>query len=272
LWQAFKQIGLSSLVFVPVGPRDNRVAMLFLGYCKPELLTDLSKLTLRGLGAAIESSYNLRSPWPTELHHLGIRIHHVIARMQGTFARLDRVRGAIRQLSLGEYTNDPIENVLDDIEADILNFRQEIKHATLQERYDLSKVALLEALDHAANDFIEAQPERLRIRVDVDERIQEQSLFVRQLLFWIAVEGMANAVEHGKAKLIDVQIDHDPGLIMATIIDNGDGLSPQHSTKQPYGIYHLKRLALQTVGATLDIIDSKPRGVRVELRLPIRRQ
>ncbi len=265
--------GVSTLTFVPIGPAGDRQAMLFLAYRHPELLNDVGRLTLQGLRAALETSYRAITPWTSDLHHAGIRVHqNVITRTQGAFARVDVVRHALRRLPADPPTATAIEATLDDISADLRRLRQQIKRATLEERFDLSETSLKLALKSTADDYQDIDPERLKIPVHVDDAVETQSLFVRQLLYWIAVEAIANAIEHGRANAITVNLRATPDHLRLTVSDDGIGLPPNPNRNQPHGIYYLKRLAYDVAHASLRLLPNEPRGVRIELRLPIRRE
>lgn len=271
LLDEFSKAGVSTLYFLPIGPFNDRLAMLFLGFRRPEMLTDMGMLTLQGLIAALENSYNRLSPWTSELHHAGIRIHqNVITRAQGTFARVDAIRNSIRRLTMDQQTAGFLENTLDEIGDDVRKLRQQIKHATLQERFDLNEIKLEFALKITADDFQDIDPERLKIPVIVDARVEKQEIFVRQMLYWIAVEAIANAIEHGKATLVSVNLQTAPGLIRLVVTDNGIGMPPSPNRHQPHGIFYLKRLVYHLTNANLSISQNDPYGVKVELCLPIR--
>lgn len=271
LLNEFNNADVSSLFFIPIGGINNRLAMLFLGFRRPELLNDMGTLTLQGLATSLTTSFGYLSPWTSELHHAGIRIHqNVISRTQGTFARVDVIRNGIRRLEIDRHTIESLESTLDEIGDDVRKLRQQIKHATLHERFNLTEITLEHALKNTADDFQDIDPERLKIPVYVDGKVEDHELFVRQLLYWIAVEAVANAVEHGKANLVSVNIQSKPGRIGLTVIDDGIGLPPHPDRRQPHGIYYLQRLAYNITHAKLLIDSHSPNGVKVELSVPVR--
>lgn len=270
LGREFRDAGVSTLIFVPIGRPESPLAMLFLGYRRPQLLTDVSKLLFTNFAGVIETSWHSLSPSPSELHRAGIRIHQNVTPLaQHALASLDKVRMAVGRLAQSEQVND-LQDMLYAVADDVRKLREQTKQATLQERYDLSRITVENALIGTASGFVELRPDKMAITVSVAEAVEDQELFIRQLLYWIAVEGITNAVEHGQATVIDVRITTAPGLIKLVVNDNGAGLPTQPDMNQPHGIYHLRRLVRQVVGAELTVANKLLHGVLVTLSLPVR--
>lgn len=273
LREELRATGISTLVFLPIGSIENPVAMMFLGYRRPEVITDVSRLTFQGLATAVEQSYRAFAPTTLEPQRTGIRVHQsIVPQMQAMFAKIHQGRELASGLDQGTPVSPAaeVDQIFDEIDQGLRLLREQVKQATLYERYSLESTSLEDALKYAANEFTERRPEELHIRLQVEDKAEDQELVVRQLLYWIAVESISNAIGHGQANLIDVNLTIEAGTLRLAVIDDGIGLPPNPNRKQPHGIFHLGRIARRVVGSRLTVRDYDPRGVRVDFRLPIR--
>lgn len=83
-----------------------------------------------------------------------------------------------------------------------------------------------------------------------------------------AQEGMTNALRHGHATLIRVELRRDADTAVLTVIDDGRGL-PADPT--PSGHHGLRWLAERTqgLGGSFHIVGREPQGVELQVRLPL---
>jgi two-component system, NarL family, sensor histidine kinase UhpB len=77
-------------------------------------------------------------------------------------------------------------------------------------------------------------------------------------LFRIAQEAISNAVRHGKAKLIAIELKRLDAKVQLTIRDNGNGFRGKMTDGQGMGLRIMKYRA-DTIGGIL-VIDSKPKA------------
>jgi len=86
-------------------------------------------------------------------------------------------------------------------------------------------------------------------------------------LFRIAQEATSNAIKHGRATNIVVQLTQQPGGIQLTIADDGKGLDPETKEHRGTGMYIMNYRA-RTIGATLEVAPGTNGGVTVTCSLP----
>ncbi len=271
IFHQLREVGISSLSLVPIGDVERPIGMFFIGYFRPELITEFHKLALAGFGTAIEKSYWNIFPWSSELQQVGLRIHQrIIPNIELLFAYLSKMRKEIRQLNLEQDSVNKLEEDVNQCAAGLRKLREHIKFVTFQERYDLGKLSLDEALRLTANDFEETRPEELRISLRGLGAVEDEDLLTRQTLYWVAVEAISNAVEHGKANLIVIEAQRTESFVLLTVKDDGKGLPAKPNFNNPYGIFHLKRFLKQVMAANLDIKNTEPTGVEVFLQVPVR--
>ncbi|HEX5222210.1 MAG TPA: response regulator [Verrucomicrobiae bacterium] len=89
-------------------------------------------------------------------------------------------------------------------------------------------------------------------------------------LFRIAQEATSNAIKHGRATTIVIQLNHQPGNIDLTVEDDGRGLSKEIRDQRGTGMYIMNYRA-RTIGATLEIQPGANGGVTVTCSLPCER-
>lgn len=88
-------------------------------------------------------------------------------------------------------------------------------------------------------------------------------------LYRIAQEAINNAIKHGRAKRVEVELCRvEPGLLRLTITDWGKGLAKEGSRNGGMGLQIMKYRA-NMVGASLDVQNSDGKGVRVVCTLKI---
>lgn len=91
-------------------------------------------------------------------------------------------------------------------------------------------------------------------------------------LYRIAQESVANALKHGGASEVRVQLDREGDTLILTIEDNGGGIKPNTGVKpqrsKGMGMRVMEYRA-RTMGASLDIQSRPGSGVRVVCRMPL---
>lgn len=264
LLKELQDAGAAAMTFVPVGSIEKPLAALFVLYGTPVLAGDTQKLALLTLAVAMEKSYQTLMPPPVEPQRLAATVHQVLVpSTQRLFAEVAAIR------SDGE---NPVSMTahLTNIEQGIRELRERVKHATVSERFDLSDMTLGDAIRLTANEFEELRPEELRVFLELDSCVEDEPLYTRRVLYWVVVEAISNAVEHGRASYVEVRIQHDRQAITVEVRDDGIGMQIKSPPIKSHGIFHLGRILRRTMAARLEICTNIPQGTRVVLRLPIR--
>ena len=83
-----------------------------------------------------------------------------------------------------------------------------------------------------------------------------------------AQEGVTNALRHGHASHVGVELRRDRDAAVLTVTDDGDGLP---AVAPPAGHHGLRWLAerAEGLGGSFRIAGREPRGVKLQVRLPL---
>jgi two-component system sensor histidine kinase UhpB len=83
-----------------------------------------------------------------------------------------------------------------------------------------------------------------------------------------AQEAVTNALRHGHATLIRVELRRDADTAVLTVIDDGRGLP---ADPPPTGHHGLRWLAERTqgLGGSFHVVGREPQGVELQVRLPL---
>jgi signal transduction histidine kinase len=105
-----------------------------------------------------------------------------------------------------------------------------------------------------------------RARFDLDPRV-EVPAETRENLLRILAEAVTNAVRHGMADVIEVELSGENGTRLR-IADNGVGFDPtKHGERRNFGLLNMRERAMAS-GANLLLRTSPGRGTEVEVVLP----
>jgi signal transduction histidine kinase/ligand-binding sensor domain-containing protein len=93
---------------------------------------------------------------------------------------------------------------------------------------------------------------------------------IREELYWIAREALANAFRHSRASVIDVVLVYSPKRFQMVIRDDGCGISPatlQAGSSDHWGLSGMKERSAR-IGAKLSISSAADAGTEVDLTIP----
>ena len=133
---------------------------------------------------------------------------------------------------------------------------------------ELDQLGLTQALRWLGTNAAEAFSGRLEFRVDkVDGRLPREL----ELDFYrIAQEGLNNAMKHGRASEITLEVEDSPDGPTLSIFDNGQGfdlLAVSESPGSGSGLSTMRERAAM-LGGQLEIRSERHTGTRVTLRVP----
>lgn len=135
----------------------------------------------------------------------------------------------------------------------------------------LDNFGLGEALADLTGRMQLSHPE-LQVATRLDLPDTPLSAEVTLALYRAAQEGITNALRHGAASRIDLELHRDGERIMLTLTDNGHGLPDGSSATSPEGHYGLRWLVerVEGLGGTVALQPSPtPPGARLRVDLPI---
>jgi two-component system sensor histidine kinase UhpB len=127
-------------------------------------------------------------------------------------------------------------------------------------------------LEEALGDLVErtrrSQP-GVRIELHVDLRGGTPPPDVVLTLYRAAQEGMTNALRHGQASSLALQVRADDDRLTLELTDNGEGLASDWA--QRGGHYGLRWLAerVESLGGRFRIEPHASRGVRLQVQVPL---
>jgi signal transduction histidine kinase len=88
-------------------------------------------------------------------------------------------------------------------------------------------------------------------------------------LLRIAQEAVANAMKHGRAQQVNIELLYSTASVCLTILDNGRGFAAsQASPTGHFGLLDMRERA-QSMGSRLEIESEPGHGVRIAVRVPI---
>jgi signal transduction histidine kinase/ligand-binding sensor domain-containing protein len=136
-------------------------------------------------------------------------------------------------------------------------------HSTATPEYDL-----LEVLDNAAEEFRLGDTPKLVMETEGMPR--EIDPLIRDEVYRICREALANAFRHANAETIEVRVVFHKNAIEVTIEDDGDGMDEETRTHGRPGHFGLSGMQAHAsrIGATVMIQSDLQDGTRVYLTVP----
>ncbi len=110
---------------------------------------------------------------------------------------------------------------------------------------------------------------RVRCEFQCDEVVKFDNHAAATHLFRIAQEAVSNAIKHGKAKKISLQLSEDPARLHLRVSDNGLGFPKNFSGGNGMGL-RIMQTRIGMVGGTLTIEPNAKNGVSVICSAPKR--
>lgn len=127
---------------------------------------------------------------------------------------------------------------------------------------------LTEGLRRVADSW--NQSGALRVDVQVAGAARALPPRLENHLLGIGTEAMTNAVKHGRAGTIQVELDFRPAEVALRIRDNGSGFDPRHQLEQSSGCFGLigMRERAREVGGQIRIVSEPGRGTEIFVAAP----
>ena len=104
-------------------------------------------------------------------------------------------------------------------------------------------------------------------RVECPGPVQAPALSAATHLYRIAQEAVSNALKHGKATKVTIQLEPDGSRIRLSVFDNGSGFSQNESRKNGMGL-HIMQYRAGMLGGTLSVEPNPTGGTRVICLVP----
>lgn len=263
-----------STCFMPVGTRQERLAGLFLNFRQPKQFDLLFRFTILGLAQSLAKAVAQIRYRDLVFQGIGrpeLGLHNIIGR-HGLKAGVVSQAAAIRQQCQKNCC------ALDDAACGLHNLLQQTD-AFLDELklVESARPPLVwrESLKHKLEEYVINLPQRADgrrpvVNLDVEPAIERESPWLKLALYRIVTEAIANAIFHGAAATLRVQLQRTVRTVEVGIQNNGVPL-PEEAPKRRsnYGIYALLEECERAMGAATNIARSEnERGTMVTLIIP----
>jgi ligand-binding sensor domain-containing protein/signal transduction histidine kinase len=224
------------------------------------LLWTFYLLRLRQMGAEIRARIEERLG---ERDRIARELHDTL--LQGIQGLILRFHAVAEQIPASEATRQTIEQALDRADEVLVQGRDRVNNL----RVTSSAQALPEALTGAIKDL--AFSKGVEFRVIVEGEPHDLHPLVRDEVYWIGHEALANALKHANPKCIEVEIGYDPAQFRLRLRDDGCGIDPDiiETGGKPghWGIRGMRERATR-IGAQLETWSKPETGTELELKIP----
>jgi len=280
-----KREGVRSAVFAPVGSKTFKVGVIFLSFREYTVLTRRDKRLIRCatdlVGAAMTQAHRDQQALPRWLNRT------LVERGQNAHQLLiPYSSAAIRSLECAEssliekdcLSNSAVRLAVNEItnaRETIEELRRELTLALIGSGVDLSNKRLETALGAAVTSLQALHNGRnhgrgLSITIRVDPAVDEECSAMREAIHRFTVEAIVNAVKHGEASsvVVDIEREHDQTII--SVINNGKSYEPKRALASPYGIISYGHKLEHELGAEFRISPGPDtEGTEVLLMIPM---
>jgi signal transduction histidine kinase len=131
----------------------------------------------------------------------------------------------------------------------------------------LEQLGLVAAISGLCRELAESHG--LKIEFTHDQVPATLSADVAVCLYRVAQEALSNAIKHGGAQQVEVDLSATAESVLLRIVDHGRGFDPRHIPGAGLGLVSMRERVLHLGGGIT--IDSQPsRGTRIHIRVPIR--
>ena len=133
----------------------------------------------------------------------------------------------------------------------------------------LDDFGLVAALDRFTSDLRESSDLKVTLAThDLDTRLPEP---VETAFYRVTQEAVANAIRHGDARSIQVELRHYTNTIRLTITDDGRGFDTEQIPADRVGLLGMRE-RITLVDGTLDLASQPGHGTTVTAEVPLATQ
>lgn len=186
-----------------------------------------------------------------EIHDtLGHALTGIIAGIDACMAMIDIAPEAVKKqmVTIGEVAR----NGMTDVRRSVNALRPDV----------LERLNLLEALQQMISEITATTSTEILLKNKIEHlKFSEDE---EDVIYRIIQESVTNAIRHGKAKEIQIELSMEYNVLTITVIDNGCGCK---DIKNGFGLQHMRE-RLGMLQGTLEIAGSN--GFKVIARIPIR--
>lgn len=131
----------------------------------------------------------------------------------------------------------------------------------------LEDLGLRPALERLCEDFraAHAVPLELTVTAAPPDRLPAQ---VELCLYRVLQESLTNVARHASAGAVRVTLDHGPGHVSLTIVDDGRGFEPRDLASTSLGLHGLRE-RVELLHGACDVRSSAGRGTIITVSIPL---
>ncbi len=254
-----------NVAFLPLGHRSERAGALFL-YYRDKVFSPLDKLSLEAFANVVAEQINReRARWRKYEAFGGVLfgVHGPLTLSADSIRRLTgRAQETLRS------DPDTAEAALEQAQKVARKLEVAAMLTRLARRDELDETGLREELRRAAIKLVQLIEPQCRVHLNIPDAADDLPLPVLDALYCLAMEAVANAALHGRARRIELTIEVEPAAIALRVSDNGQGFDPASARHGPNGIFEGLEL-VQKQFAARGTVESQPgQGARVEVVFP----
>jgi len=134
---------------------------------------------------------------------------------------------------------------------------------------ELERGSLADALPEIARQITAGTG--IELRCTVQRPLCSLPEAVEANLLRIGQECLSNAVHHAQPKHIDLALNHELGIVLLRIADDGAGFDPEQLNRAANGHFGLRGIheRADQIGAKVDLTSQPGRGTIVTVTVPI---
>jgi signal transduction histidine kinase len=226
-----------------------------------------SERELRGSQAKLRVSYDrireltrrLLGEQDAERARIARELHDDINQQLAMLSiELDRLRSDQLQAHAAERLSQALETT-----QGLSRSVRELSHRLHPSKLRL--IGLVASLDNLRRDLSTAQLPIAFSHRDVPAAIDES---IALCVFRVAQEALANAIKHGDAAHVSVDLTGGPSSVALTITDDGKGFNVNDSSNAGLGLISMRE-RVESVGGMLEIHATAASGTRLTVTVPI---
>ncbi len=216
---------------------------------------ELANIQLKDYANTLEENTKMK-----ERNRLAREIHDILGHSLTSIAT--GLEACIEILGINpEMAKKQLEKILDLSRKGLVDVRLSVKELKVDQR---SKEDFIPAIRELVRDINECTP----VQVDLIISGKEPHLKgdEEQIIYRILQESLTNAIRHGKASKIQLNVEFGQHVLNIMVKDNGIGCD---SVEEGFGLTHIKEW-LEFLNGEMTYTSAKGQGFKVEVRVPIR--
>ena len=219
---------IKSVCFVPIGTPDEKLGVVFLNYRQHKSFDSLYQLMVLGFAQAF-ATFAARERYRYLMFEgLGrpeLGLHNIQARYGLKDGVMQEGRRIFNETCIAKQGSPFTECGIFELLNNLDNFLIEVKAQSSVDHFPW-RITLREAIGDFTRRMKEQIPSghSLHISTELDREIEREPAWTRLALYRVATEAINNAVFHGRANAIDIEMKRLKNIITMKITNNNEPL------------------------------------------------